>query len=67
MREVLENIGAGEGTRNLLFSMEVDELCNAFNGHSDFLQLCEWLRPQQNFLLSEWRLGRSSERQINLR
>jgi hypothetical protein len=53
MAQVLENIGAGEGTRTLAFSREVDELCNAFNGHSDFLQLCEWLRPQQNFLLSE--------------
>jgi hypothetical protein len=38
MREVPENIGAGEGNRTLVFSLEVAKFHNPCKGHSDILQ-----------------------------
>src|SRR4051794_38071126 len=50
-------VGAGEGNRTLVFSLEVAEFRNGHNGHSDILQPCGLLRPLQNLSLSEWRRG----------
>jgi hypothetical protein len=55
MKEVLENIGAGEGNRTLVFSLEVVEFRSMLKGHSNILQPCGSLRPLRNFSLSEWR------------
>jgi hypothetical protein len=40
MSQVLENIGAGEGNRTLVFSLEVAKFRSAFNSYSDILQPC---------------------------
>jgi hypothetical protein len=37
--KLLKAAGAGEGNRTLVFSLEVEEFCNVFNGHSDISQL----------------------------
>jgi hypothetical protein len=57
MQEVLVNIGAGEGTRTLVFSMEVDELCNAFNGHSDFFATLRMVETTTEFLVVGMAIG----------
>jgi hypothetical protein len=54
MREVFENIGAGEGNRTLVFSLEVVKFSNLYKGNSDILQPCGLLRLLRNFSLSEW-------------
>ena len=36
--QVIENIGAGEGNRTLVFSLEVAKFRSALNCHSDILQ-----------------------------
>jgi hypothetical protein len=54
MWEVLENIGAGEGNRTLVFSLEVSKNCSLFSGRSDILAVFGPLRSLQNFSLSEW-------------
>ena len=56
LREEHENIGAGEGNRTLVFSLEVEELRNVFNSRSDISQLFGRLRFLGNFSLSERRL-----------
>jgi hypothetical protein len=38
--ENLVRIGAGEGNRTLVFSLEVVNSANTFNSHSDILQVC---------------------------
>jgi len=53
---VLENIGAGEGNRTLVFSLEVAGFSNVFNGYSDIFGSSGPLRSLQNCSLSEWRL-----------
>src|SRR5882757_5589460 len=55
LREEHENIGAGEGNRTLVFSLEVAEFRNVFKSRSDISQLFGRLRSLQNFSLSEWR------------
>src|ERR1700747_800935 len=49
-------IGAGEGNRTLVFSLEVSKNCSVFKGRSDIFGSFGPLRSLQNFLLSEWRL-----------
>jgi hypothetical protein len=53
---VPENIGAGEGNRTLVFSLEVSKYCNVFKGRSDIFAVFGLLRSLQIFPLSEWQL-----------
>jgi hypothetical protein len=55
MREVFENTGAGEGNRTLVFSLEVVNFRNPYNGYSNILQPSGQLRLLENLSLSEWR------------
>ena len=66
MPEVLENIGAGEGNRTLVFSLEVGKYCSVFNGRSDIFDVFGPLRSLQNFSLSEWRLRARMAKKLNL-
>jgi hypothetical protein len=53
MREVPENIGAGEGNRTLVFSLEGFRRLNTFKAHSDKRQLKALLNRNCFFCLSE--------------
>src|ERR1700738_4693136 len=53
--KLLKAVGAGEGNRTLVFSLEVVELRRAPHSHSDLLQPCGELGPLHNFPFSEWR------------
>jgi hypothetical protein len=52
-------IGAGEGNRTLVFSLEVSEFRSVFNGRSDIFGVFGPLGSSQNFSLSEWQLRAS--------
>jgi hypothetical protein len=48
------NVGAGEGNRTLVFSLEVVKFGNLYRGNSDILQPSGRLKLLRNFSLSEW-------------
>ena len=53
---MIEIIGAGEGNRTLVFSLEVSKYCSVFKRRSDSSQIFGRLRSLRSFSLSEWRL-----------
>jgi hypothetical protein len=55
-RMAAHEIGAGEGNRTLVFSLEVSKSCSDFKVRSDIFDVFGPLRSLQNFSLSEWRL-----------